>query len=67
MAIGKAKLQIFRRFETKPAWERELKNEELFDGEQTLKFGDKATWDGAIDKTDDFPDGFLKHDHDFAT
>ncbi len=62
-AIDKAKVEIFRRFDTNPVWKRDLKDEELLHGENTLKFNAQDNWDGKIDPHADFPDDFLTAEH----
>ena len=68
-AITSAKLELFRRFQDAACWKRELKGEELWDGERKLKFADHDIWDGSIDPGDGkfdktlFPDGFLTVEH----
>jgi hypothetical protein len=68
--ITEAKLELFRRFDKKAFWERELKDDELIDGEHELEFeyGPSKTkeklWDGSLGKeNDDFPDGFVTTEH----
>lgn len=72
--ITEAKLQLFRRWDKVPLWERELKPEELLDGENELEFeydkpggGDKEKkkeWDGNLGAEDEkFPDGFVTAEH----
>lgn len=68
--IKEAKLELFRRFDKKAFWERELKDDELLDGEHELEFeyGDdkkkEKLWDGSLGKeSDDFPDGFITTEH----
>ncbi len=69
--ITEAKLELFRRFDKTPIWERALKDEELFDGEHELEFdrtdgvaGKTKDWDGKIGPdTTDFPDGYLTTEH----
>lgn len=72
--ITEAKLQLYRRWDKDPLWERELKPEELLDGENELEFEyDKATgggkekkkeWDGNLGKEDEkFPEGFVTAEH----
>lgn len=68
-AVARAKLELFRRFSEAAIWSRELKGDELLDGERKLKFGGKDTWDGSVDPGDAshdkalFPDGFLTVEH----
>lgn len=67
LSIQKAKLELFRRFEDSSIWDRELKGEELLDGDHTLEFQLNTggavqklkKWDGSIDSSRKFPDGFL--------
>jgi hypothetical protein len=68
--ITEAKLELFRRFDKKPYWERVLEKEELLEGEHELEFDPKGDgkkvkeWDGALGKkTDEFPDGFVTTEH----
>ena len=68
--IAEAKLELFRRFDKKAFWERELKDDELLDGEHELEFeyGDdkkkEKLWDGSLGKeSDEFPDGFVTTEH----
>ncbi|HWC98825.1 MAG TPA: hypothetical protein VG456_18825 [Candidatus Sulfopaludibacter sp.] len=69
--ITKAKLEIFRRFDTSPIWTRELEGDELLEGEHELEFeydnagvtAKRAEWDGAIDTASRFPDGLLTVEH----
>ena len=63
LAIEEATLELFHRFDTKPFWTRELKDDELEDGEHILKFGPKAKWDGKIDAHADFPTEHLTVEH----
>ncbi|HEY4187461.1 MAG TPA: hypothetical protein VGP07_20460 [Polyangia bacterium] len=59
-AIESARLELYRRFDKTPFWTRELKGEELEDGEHVLTFGAKAKWDGKLDPPHaDFPSGFV--------
>ena len=39
LAIESAKLELFRRFDKTPFWTRDLKDDELDEGEHILKFG----------------------------
>jgi len=69
--ISKAKLELFRRFDKSPVWERDLKDEELLDGAKELEFEYKSgstkqkkkEWDGAIDSSRKFPDGYVTAEH----
>jgi hypothetical protein len=63
LAIETAKLEMFRRFEKTPFWTRDLKDDELKDGEQILKFGANAKWDGKIGAHADFPTQFVTVEH----
>jgi len=65
--IREAKLELFRRWDENAMWSRELKEDELIDGEHELEFesdngsGNKTKskdWDGAVTKTTEFPDAF---------
>ena len=66
-AITEAKLELFRRWDDKPMWERELKGDELLTGEQELEFefdGKKSKeWNGAVKQTEEFPDAFVTAEH----
>ncbi|MBX3636403.1 MAG: hypothetical protein KF683_13620 [Rubrivivax sp.] len=78
-AIGKAKLELFVAREKSAVWTRDLKGDELRDGEQDLEFvidnGAGGTqrgpdWDGGLRGSDDrlrkgsrFPDGYLTIEH----
>ena len=69
--ITEAKLALFRRFDEKAIWERDLEKDELLDGEHELEFdpptgaGAKTKeWDGKLlAKTTDFPDSYLTTEH----
>ena len=70
--IKEAKLELFRRWEEPAMWTRELKDDELIDGEHELEFekgeGSAKTkskeWDGEVTKdTEKFPDGFITTEH----
>ena len=63
LALESAKLELFRRFDKTPFWTRDLKDDELDEGEHILKFGPKAKWDGKIDAHADFPTEFLTVEH----
>jgi hypothetical protein len=63
LAMESAKLELFRRFDKTPFWTRDLKDDELDEGEHILKFGPKAKWDGKIDAHADFPTEFLTVEH----
>ena len=69
-AVTKATLELFRRWDDKPLWTRELAALELAPGDQELEFdvpgepGKKVKeWDGAVTKSDEFPDGFVTAEH----
>ena len=68
--ITEAKLQLFRRFDKTAIWERDLKDDELLDGEHELEFdkadgsGKEKLWDGKIDAvTAEFPDQYITTEH----
>src|SRR5207249_11092821 len=69
--IKKAKLEIVRRFDNSPVWERELEDDELLDGDHNLEFGMDYSkghrfndWGGGgLDETKRFPDGYLTVEH----
>lgn len=69
--ITEAKLQMFRRWDKDAFWERELKDDELLDGEHELEFDDPDSpgtktkeWDGKVGPdSDKFPDGYLTTEH----
>lgn len=63
LAIENAKLELFCRFDSDPIWERELKDEELLDGEHILEFDGDGEWDGKISAHAKFPDEFLTIEH----
>lgn len=78
-AIKKAKLELFVRREKKAVWHRDLKDDELLDGEHRLEchydtgvlpLTRGPEWDGAlrgedgtVKKSTRFPDGFLTTEH----
>ncbi len=68
--ITKAKLEIFRRFDDDAIWERNLKDDELLDGQHSLEVGsDYATgkssteWAGYIGSNKLFPENCLTVEH----
>src|ERR1700732_47469 len=64
LAVGKARLELFTRFRDTPVWSRELKGDELLDGEHKLEINKKKEWDGSIDKGQKgFPDDFVTVAH----
>ena len=62
-SISKATLELFYRYGTTPIWTRELKGQELSDGENKLEFNSKPEWDGTIDADPKFPDNFASVEH----
>ncbi len=63
-AIREAHLELFRRFDAKPFWTRELTGDELLEGEHVLEFGTEKKWNGKIDPAHaDFPGDFLTVEH----
>jgi hypothetical protein len=74
LTITEAKLELFRRFDKDAFWTRELKDDELFDGDHELEFeyekSDKSgnekknEWDGSLGaESNEYPDGFLTVEH----
>jgi hypothetical protein len=71
LGIEEATLELFRRWDAKPCWTRKLEKAELADGENELEFtytgsgGDekKKEWDGSVDQSEFFPDGFVTTEH----
>ena len=61
--VKEAKLELFRRFKDAPVWTRQLKGDELLDGEHKLEFDGKPEWDGKIGTHADFPDEYVTVEH----
>jgi hypothetical protein len=56
-AITKATLRLFHRNNKTVIWEKELKGDELTDGEHEIE------WDGKITKGTDFPESYITVEH----